>query len=94
MAQEREKLVDLYSTYGTQVTVNEARAKVLKDRGYTTSKPRNPKLSNEPRGKQDGNSQALAEANAEIERLRAELADASAGKQSDGDFPPPADPSK
>lgn len=67
MARDRQKYVKLYNPdHGTEVEVSESRAKVLKDRGYTTSKPRIRK------GMKVGQSADDAELKAELERLRQE----------------------
>lgn len=84
MAQERQKYVELYAPGGTQVEVPEKRAEVLKDRGYTTSKPRNPRTNSSRR--QADNSAELEAMRQENERLKAELDAAKAGGEG---FPPP-----
>jgi hypothetical protein len=68
MARDRQKYVTLYAPGGTEVEVPEKRGEVLKERGYTTSKPRNPRTNNERRNKGDNSS----ELQAEIERLKVE----------------------
>lgn len=84
MARDTSNWVKLYSPYGTEVEVKEGRAEVLKGRGYTTSKPRN--VSRAKGRKAADNSAELESANAEIERLRAELEAAQSGGQQ---FPDP-----
>lgn len=69
MARDREKYVKLYNPNGTEVEVAESRAEVLKGRGFTTSKPRNPV---NPNATQRQGSGANSELLAEVEKLRAE----------------------
>ena len=80
-----EKYVTLYDPESaTAVEVTEERAKVLKDRGYTDKKPRDfgKKAATARGGRSAGgavdNSAELAEKDAEIERLQAELDAATA----------------
>ena len=79
-----EKLVTLYNPNGTEVEVNEERAKVLKDRGFTTSKPRKPANSNLNNRKDAVSGAAMSDLQAELDKMRAEneqlKADAEAAK--------------
>jgi len=71
----RENWVDLYAPDGTPVSVLDTaskdtprgRVEVLKERGYTDKKPRNPKGP-----ANTGDSPELAQMRAELEKLRAE----------------------
>lgn len=80
MAQEKVTYVKLYAPDGTHVEVKgEGRAKVLKEqRGYTTSKPRNPtKPVNDPRYAADpAVDTRVAELEAELKAAQEELAKA------------------
>lgn len=71
MAQAKEKYVTLYAPGGTQVEVNEARAEVLKERGYTTKAPR---IS--PPASRRAAAAGGADQSAELEELRQKLAKA------------------
>lgn len=82
MARDANKWVTLYSPGGTEVDVKESRAEVLKGRGYTTSKPRNP--GGRTRRAKDDNS---AELQAQLDAANAKIAELEQGQQ----FPPPAD---
>lgn len=72
MAQTKEKFVDLYAPDGTQVEVSEERAEILKGRGYTKSKPRNPTGPAAKTGDQSAELDALREQLAATEKERDE----------------------
>lgn len=74
MARDTTKYVKLYSPYGSEVEVNEERGEVLKDRGYTTSKPRN--LGKRAKGNDD--SARVAELEAQLAKANEDLAAATA----------------
>jgi hypothetical protein len=79
MAEKRPTYTKLYAPDGTHVEVEgEERAQVLKDRGYTDKKPRNPTGPATPAGDQTAELERLK---AENEALRQQAADnAGAGK--------------
>lgn len=81
MARDTSNWVKLYSPDGTEVTVKERRAEVLKGRGYTTSKPR---TTAKRKGLKADNS---AELQAQLDAANAKIAELEQGQQ----FPPPAD---
>lgn len=91
MAQERVKYFDLYAPDGTAVSVaGEDRAKLLQEqRGYTKSKPRNPKGP-----ANTGDTPEVAKMRQDLEALKAQNEELKAGqsgdpKRTDGGFPDP-----
>lgn len=88
MAQDRVKYFDLYAPDGTAVSVaGEDRAKLLQEqRGYTKSKPRNPKGP-----ANTGDTPEMAQMRAELDALKAENEDL---KATNADSAPKPDPNK
>jgi hypothetical protein len=88
----KENWVKLFAPDGSPVEVLDTsdkdnprgRVEVLKERGYTTSKPRNPTKS-----ANTSDSPELAQLRAEMEQLKAENDDLKAKTPADGSFAPP-----
>jgi cell shape-determining protein MreC len=89
MAQDRVKYFELFAPDGSGVSVaGEERAKLLQEqRGYTKSKPRNPKVP-AYLSDQQARDKELADLRAENERLKA----AASAVAEDGSFAPPQTP--